>query len=207
MRTALIGAIIAVSIVSARADVLPACGNENAIRSALQLGIQEKTGVTNQSIADVMTIESARPLGIDKTTDAKTCRVTFRCNPDKAKALEKDVVGRHPLGQFCWSVNYLADTGNGALLFTVRPDGEGGYLIKMKPDEGLFDELWNIFSPRAEVEPIPQSPTPPPSPSGNWIGEGPIVVRGNPTRITWQNVEQRRLIVYRSRFPSFQISP
>jgi hypothetical protein len=142
-------------------------------------------------------VETVKPLGVDKASDTKTCYVVFHCDAGKAKELEKDVIGKHPLGQFCWSLNYLTDTGNGAMKFTIRPDGEGGYLIKMTESEGLFDELWKIFRPRADsVAPAPRAPQIT-TVNRNWVGQGPLVVRGDPSRITWQSLATRRLVVYR----------
>jgi hypothetical protein len=182
----------------AKAEVLPACGNEASIKSALKLAIEQRTGVVNQSVADVMTVESAQPLGINKQDDSKTCRVVFRCDTTRAKEMEKDIIGRHPLSQFCWSMNYLSDTGNGAMMFSVRPDGEGGYLISMLPNEGFFDEVFKAIKPRTEVAPPPSTPIPVPPALILFVGEGPMIVNygGILNRVTWQNTDHRKLVVY-----------
>jgi hypothetical protein len=210
MKNTLIAAFAALfvactSFCSAHADAsLPACGSPDTIKSAVMLDIQEKTGVSNETLASVLNVDTVKPLGVDKTTDAKTCYVVLRCDTQKAKDLEKDVIGKRPLGQFCWSLNYLSDTGNGAMKFNVRPDGEGGFLIKMEESQGYFDQLWGIFRRQASAAPAnsvsqnaaPQSAAPQ-TLNRNWVGQGPLVVRGDPSRITWQSLDSKRLIVYR----------
>jgi hypothetical protein len=198
-----------------RADspILPACGSQEAIHTALQLGIEDRTGVRNDTLASIMSIKSSRPLGVNKQDDSKVCRVVFFCDKAKADELEKDLIGKHPMGQFCWSLNYLTDTGNGAFLFDVRPDGEGGFLIRMADEnEGHFDDLWGIFNKsyvppyqrkdRERAKAAQEKAAQQAAPKATYrlyIGQGPLMIQWE--RLTkmlqWQNLDQHRMIVYR----------
>ncbi len=114
---------LALMTASATAQTLPACSDASVVRDAFLYGF-------NQTVADlVITVESL-PGGADKRFGRKTCRVTYRCNLDKAKKMEAPLRGSHPISRTCFEVNLLADAGNPPWMeFAIEPNGEGGTII------------------------------------------------------------------------------
>jgi CRISPR/Cas system CMR subunit Cmr6 (Cas7 group RAMP superfamily) len=67
-------------------------------------------------------------LGIDLNSGAKFCKAYFVCDMDKARELDKDVVGRHYLTAYCFQNKQANEAGNPNFVkFIIRLTGDGGH--------------------------------------------------------------------------------
>ena len=105
----------------ALASELPECSNETVIQHVFQSS--DSPGIQLFAIP----IKSVA-LGAEKRAGRRNCRVTFRCDFEKAREIEARIpVGGQAITQQCFEINRSADGGNPAWIdFTLEPDGQGG---------------------------------------------------------------------------------
>jgi hypothetical protein len=111
---------------------LPGCGDSTIVPLAEKLFVQTLLGHIDYGLLDLLTITRTRALGINNLDESKTCKVTYRCDIDGAREMEKGLEGPHPMTQFCYGVNQAYESGNTrSFVFKVKPNGEGGFLVQV----------------------------------------------------------------------------
>ena len=111
----------------ALASELPECSNEAVIQHVFQSS--NSPGIQLFAIP----IRSVS-LNTDNRSGRKSCRVTFRCDFERAREIEARIpVSGHAITQECFAINQSADANNPAWIdFTLEPDGKGGAKITQK---------------------------------------------------------------------------
>jgi hypothetical protein len=106
------------------------CDDPEVLSVALKVHLNATMGHIDNSIVDLMEPDHVQAMGIRNNDGSKICQAHYLCNMDRAKQIEKNLLGQHPLTQFCYHVNQLSEAGNPyTIMFKVAPDGEGGFVV------------------------------------------------------------------------------
>jgi hypothetical protein len=102
------------------------CSSPDNAKLALKLGLQ----VTNQTLLDLMIQENAHAIGVENADGSKICQIDWRMDIDKAREIERGIIGAHPLTQMAHTVNQRYDAGNPLhTRYKIAPNGEGGFNV------------------------------------------------------------------------------
>jgi hypothetical protein len=108
----------------------PGCNDRDADFLALKGALNKHLGHIDNSVVDMLEIGEVEPIGVNNIDGSKKCRIIWKCNLNKAKQIEANLIGSHPLTKACYEINKSWDAGDPTSGgFTIRPNGEGGYIV------------------------------------------------------------------------------
>ena len=127
-----LAAAVCLNITVASAQQLPRCDDPDVALEAFKLGMQVGNGHIDNTYVELIFPDKIQAVGINNSDSSKICKATYRCDMEKAREMERQIIGPHPLSNFCFRINQAWESGNPVgLQYTVRPNGEGGFLVRV----------------------------------------------------------------------------
>jgi hypothetical protein len=102
------------------------CTNPDNAKLALKLDMS----TVNETLLGLMIQTDAHAIGIENSDGSKICQVDWKMDVEKAREIERGIIGAHPLTQLAHTVNQRYDAGNPLhTRYKLAPNGEGGFNV------------------------------------------------------------------------------